>query len=127
MKSWTRSAEGHLAADAGLSPAPAASDDPFAALDDLMAVVEALCPVWPARGRFATVRAMLARTTSGLLALSLLLALAGCGDDDDASSPGLDAGTEDAGTDAGPRAPDVCDDLRDAARRGTRGFGRSIR
>jgi hypothetical protein len=52
MKSWTRSAEGHLAADAGISSAPAASDDPFAALDDLMAVVEALCPVWPARGGF---------------------------------------------------------------------------
>lgn len=27
--------------------------DPFAALDDLMAVVEALCPEWPKRRTFA--------------------------------------------------------------------------
>jgi hypothetical protein len=28
------------------------SQDPFAALDDLMCVVEALCPTWPQRPKF---------------------------------------------------------------------------
>lgn len=32
--------------------------DPYAALDDLMAAVEALCPVWPAREPFADGGAM---------------------------------------------------------------------
>ena len=27
--------------------------EPFEALDDLMSVIEALCPVWPPRGVFA--------------------------------------------------------------------------
>jgi len=38
-----------LAADGGLEQQPGRPADPFAALDDLMAVVEALCPRWPAR------------------------------------------------------------------------------
>jgi hypothetical protein len=29
--------------------APVPSEDPYRVLDDLMAVVEALCPVWPPR------------------------------------------------------------------------------
>jgi len=28
--------------------------DPFAVLDDLMTVIEALCPSWPQRGTFAS-------------------------------------------------------------------------
>lgn len=30
------------------------SKDPYAVLDDLMVVVEALCPRWPERGAFRT-------------------------------------------------------------------------
>jgi hypothetical protein len=38
-----------IAASGGLQgPAPPA-DDPFQALDGLMSVIEALCPVWPQR------------------------------------------------------------------------------
>jgi hypothetical protein len=38
-----------FAASGGLqAPAPAV-DDPFDALDALMSVIEALCPVWPDR------------------------------------------------------------------------------
>lgn len=40
-----------FAAEGGI-PAPSPSDgDPYQALDELMAVVEALCPVWPRRDR----------------------------------------------------------------------------
>lgn len=38
-----------LAAFAGVPVAPVDSRNPFAALDDLMTVVEALCPIWPPR------------------------------------------------------------------------------
>lgn len=38
-----------LAAEAGISPVPLDARDPFEVLDDLMTVVEALCPVWPPR------------------------------------------------------------------------------
>jgi hypothetical protein len=42
-----------FAADAGIAHVPAASSrDPFDALDDLMTVIEALCPVWPNRELF---------------------------------------------------------------------------
>jgi len=44
-----------LAADGGLTHVPAAtSRDPFEALDDLMTVIEALCPVWPRREIFSS-------------------------------------------------------------------------
>jgi hypothetical protein len=33
--------------------APSSAQDPFQALDDLMQVIEALCPVWPPRDPFA--------------------------------------------------------------------------
>jgi len=36
-----------LAADGGLKPPAAPIEDPFEALDDLMVVIEALCPTWP--------------------------------------------------------------------------------
>jgi hypothetical protein len=48
-----------LAADGGLGPAPARVDDPYSALDDLMAAVEALCPVWPPRTEPTITRRML--------------------------------------------------------------------
>jgi hypothetical protein len=38
-----------LASDAGVPASPPDTRDPFAALDDLMAVVDALCPRWPTR------------------------------------------------------------------------------
>lgn len=39
-------------ADAGVSIPSEAGPDPFAALDDLMSAVEALCPSWPPRATF---------------------------------------------------------------------------
>ena len=41
-----------LAADGGAPPGPPRDGDPFGALDDLMTVVEALCPEWPPRSGF---------------------------------------------------------------------------
>jgi hypothetical protein len=41
-----------LVADGGVVGPLIAPDDPFAALDDLMAVIEALCPQWPERPVF---------------------------------------------------------------------------
>jgi hypothetical protein len=44
-----------FAADGGIAYVPAAtSRDPFEALDDLMTVIEALCPVWPKRAIFSS-------------------------------------------------------------------------
>jgi hypothetical protein len=43
-----------FAADGGITYVPAAIErDPFEALDDLMTVIEALCPVWPKREIFS--------------------------------------------------------------------------
>jgi hypothetical protein len=41
-----------LAADGAPPPGPPRDGDPFGALDDLMTVVEALCPEWPPRSGF---------------------------------------------------------------------------
>lgn len=42
-----------MAAAGGLRPPPVAAPvDPFQVLDDLMAVIEELCPVWPPRATF---------------------------------------------------------------------------
>lgn len=41
-----------LANDAGVAVSIAPDDDPYRALDELMAVVEELCPQWPERGVF---------------------------------------------------------------------------
>jgi hypothetical protein len=54
MSSFKTPADAPFAASGGLqaleaSPAPV--DDPFDALDALMSVIEALCPVWPERPR----------------------------------------------------------------------------
>jgi hypothetical protein len=44
-----------LAADGGITHVAAATGrDPFEALDDLMTVIEALCPVWPNREIFSS-------------------------------------------------------------------------
>ena len=40
----------HFAAEGGIGYAVAGKHDPYSALDDLMVVVEVLCPRWPARG-----------------------------------------------------------------------------
>jgi len=42
-----------LAADGGLGAPVRREEDPYRTLDDLMAAVEALCPVWPPRAGFA--------------------------------------------------------------------------
>lgn len=39
-----------LAGDGGVVILPNTEREPYEALDDLMSVVEAFCPVWPARG-----------------------------------------------------------------------------
>ena len=52
MSSFTRSAEPPFAADAGLGAPVRREEDPYRALDDLMAAVESLCPVWPPRSGF---------------------------------------------------------------------------
>jgi hypothetical protein len=44
-----------FAADGGMTYAPTATNrDPFETLDDLMTVIEALCPVWPNREIFSS-------------------------------------------------------------------------
>ncbi len=50
--SFVKLAEPPLAADGGLVPPVRREEDPYRALDDLMAAVEALCPVWPPRAGF---------------------------------------------------------------------------
>lgn len=41
-----------LAGDAVMQASQSAAADPYRQLDDLMAVVEALCPAWPERETF---------------------------------------------------------------------------
>ena len=45
-------------ADGGVQEHTSSSRDPYVVLDDLMVVVEALCPVWPARPTFGEMRNM---------------------------------------------------------------------
>ncbi len=52
MNSYANSTETPLAADGGLRAPACGGEDPYRTLDDLMAVVETLCPVWPQRGAF---------------------------------------------------------------------------
>jgi len=52
MTSYAKSTEQLFAADGGVGRVPTCQEDPFRALDDLMAVVEALCPTWPERRPF---------------------------------------------------------------------------
>ncbi|GEM_PF-1202301 len=53
MKSFAKPVEPLFAAEAGLAASVRREEDPYQALDDLMAAVEALCPVWPLRTGFA--------------------------------------------------------------------------
>jgi hypothetical protein len=59
MSSSETSAEPPFAADGGVEPLRRVELDPYRALDELMAVVEALCPVWPERETFHTGTRML--------------------------------------------------------------------
>lgn len=52
MSSFEKPAELLFAAEAGLGAPVRHGEDPYRALDDLMAAVEALCPVWPPRVGF---------------------------------------------------------------------------
>lgn len=52
MTSSAKSADAPFAANSGTSVPTADWADPYQALDDLMAAVEALCPVWPPRPGF---------------------------------------------------------------------------
>jgi hypothetical protein len=53
MSSSTNSTDQPFANDGGLVRSTPSDEDPYRTLDDLMAVVEALCPNWPERGVFA--------------------------------------------------------------------------
>jgi hypothetical protein len=50
---FEKSVESPLAAEGGISSPPRLDGDPYRTLDDLMAAVEALCPVWPPRDPLA--------------------------------------------------------------------------
>lgn len=52
MDSFKRPAEPPLAAEGGIGSRPPLDEDPYRALDDLMAAVEALCLSWPPRDPF---------------------------------------------------------------------------
>jgi len=47
-----RDSEQPLAGEGGITTSPVSKRDPYEALDDLMVVVEALCPRWPSRDTF---------------------------------------------------------------------------
>jgi len=52
MNSSRKLADAPFAASAGIQSPVAIDGDPYAALDELMVVVEALCPEWPPRPTF---------------------------------------------------------------------------
>ena len=52
MKSSMACAEAPFAAGAGIQSPASVEGDPYIALDELMVVVEALCPEWPERPPF---------------------------------------------------------------------------
>ena len=52
MKFSVKRAETPFSAAGGLDESPRPEEDPYRSLDDLAAVVEALCPLWPARDTF---------------------------------------------------------------------------
>ena len=49
MNSFAKSVESPIASEGGIDSLPHLPEDPYQALDDLMAAVEILCPVWPPR------------------------------------------------------------------------------
>jgi hypothetical protein len=52
--SFARAAGQPLVAEGGITASPVSERDPYEVLDDLMVVVEALCPRWPSRDTFNT-------------------------------------------------------------------------
>jgi hypothetical protein len=52
MSSCEKSTDAPLAAEGGVRVSTERPDDPYQVLDDLMAVVEQLCPQWPQRDIF---------------------------------------------------------------------------
>lgn len=58
MKSYSKSPE-HFVAEGGIMTPATSEKEPFEALDDLMVVIEALCPVWPQRKTFEKARQFL--------------------------------------------------------------------
>jgi hypothetical protein len=52
MNSLPNPAEAPFAAEGGIDSPVEVTGDPYAALDELMAVVEAICPEWPQRETF---------------------------------------------------------------------------
>jgi hypothetical protein len=52
MSSFAKSVESPFAAEGGIELPLHREEDPYRALDDLMHVVEVLCPVWPLRDAF---------------------------------------------------------------------------
>lgn len=52
MTSSEKSPDQPLANSAGIITPAAPEEDPYRALDELMVVIEALCPEWPERGTF---------------------------------------------------------------------------
>jgi hypothetical protein len=59
MNSSATRADPPFVADGGVDVPIRRDEDPYRSLDDLMAVVEALCPVWPRRETMAPARRML--------------------------------------------------------------------
>lgn len=52
MNSFVKPADPPFAADGDISAPLRGEEDPYRTLDELMAAVEALCPVWPPRTGF---------------------------------------------------------------------------
>lgn len=52
MSFFAEPVEPPFAADAGFEAVMRSEEDPYRVLDDSMAAIEALCPVWPQRARF---------------------------------------------------------------------------
>lgn len=59
MKFCSRSNDAPLIGEGGIEAPVVSEKDPYRSLDDLMAVVEALCPVWPQREPFVAEGKML--------------------------------------------------------------------
>ncbi len=59
MSSFETPPDQPIAGDGGVRVPVTAPQDPYRTLDDLMAVVEALCPRWPMRETFAGADEML--------------------------------------------------------------------
>jgi hypothetical protein len=59
MSSSANSTDQPFANSAGIKVRLVQDEDPYRVLDDLMVVIEALCPVWPERGTFVDAGKML--------------------------------------------------------------------